>query len=380
MPTVLLFTWFYLPFIGGSELFVRAITQRLSHRYRFVIVTARGQRSLPRWHDYPEAKVLRVGMGTGIDKFFYPASALRAALSIQQVDLVHAVMVNAAALSAWSYLKIRPRPSLLTLQSGDSERYVKQYMGPAFPVYRFLHRPFDKIHAISSHLRDRAIRFGASPESITLVPNGVDLDRFDRQRFDESELRRLRSQLGVEGKRVIVSVSRLALKNGLDTLVRALPLITAKDPGVALVLVGDGEDREKLDVLAREVGVRDRLVFAGPVAPNDIARYLAMADVFSRPSISEGLGTAFLEAMACRLPVVASAVGGISDFLEDGNNGLVCEVGSEQSVARAISRILKDPALARRLADAGRKLVASDYHWERVADQIGELYDGLLAQ
>jgi glycosyltransferase involved in cell wall biosynthesis len=380
MPTVLLFSWFYLPFVGGSELFVRAVTSRLAHRYRFFIVTARGERRLPPREDRPEATVLRVGLGGRVDKFSYPLPALRAAKSIPNVDLVHAVMVNAAALTAWAYLKARPRPSLLTLQSGDSEHYVKRYMGPVYPLYRFLHRPFDRVHAISTHLRDRAIRFGASPESITLVPNGVEVDRFDRERFDESELEELRSRLGVEGKRVIVSVSRLALKNGLDTLLRALALVVRTDPDASLVLVGDGEDRAKLESLARELGVRDRVVFAGTVAPDEAARYLAMADVFSRPSLSEGLGTAFLEAMACRLPVVAPSVGGIRDFLKDGENGLLCEAGDAESVARALSRVLRDPVMARRLGDAGRDLVAREYRWESVADRIGALYDELLSR
>jgi len=377
MPTVLLFTWFYLPFVGGSELFIRAIASRLSHRYRFFIVTARGDRRWTPREERSEGTVMRVGAGARIDKFLYPVPALRAALSIREVDLVHAVMVNAAALSAWAYLRVRRRPSLLTLQSGDSEQYVKGYMGPAFPLYRFLHRPFDRIHAISSHLRDRAVGFGASPESITVVPNGVELQLFDRGRFPARELDELRKRLGVHGKRVIVSVSRLALKNGLDTLIRALALL---ERDAVLVLVGEGEDRGKLDALARELGVRDRVVFTGTVDPVETPRYLSIAEVFARPSLSEGLGSAFLEAMACRLPVVATAVGGILDFVRDGENGLLCRVGDPESVSGALSRLLGDPALARQMGDSGHDLVAREYGWDSVADRIGRLYDELLSR
>lgn len=377
MPTVLLFTWFYLPFVGGSELFVRAIASRLSHRFRFFIVTARGDRRWARREERPEGVVLRVGAGARIDKFLYPVPALRAALSIRDVDLVHAVMVNAAALSAWGYLRIRRRPSLLTLQSGDSEQYVREYLGPGFPLFRFLHRPFDRIHAISSHLRDRAVGFGASPGSITVVPNGVDLPLFDRLRFPARELDELRERLGVQGKRVIVSVSRLALKNGLDTLMRALALL---ERDTVLVLVGDGEDRGKLETLARELGVQDRVVFAGTVDPAETARYLSIGEIFARPSLSEGLGTAFLEAMACGLPVVATPVGGILDFLRDGENGLLCPVGDPESVSGALSRLLDDPVLARRLGDAGHDLVSREYGWDSVAERIGRLYDELLSR
>jgi phosphatidylinositol alpha-1,6-mannosyltransferase len=376
MPTVLLFTWFYLPYVGGSELFVRAIASRLSHRYRFLIVTARGDGNLPRREEDDTGLLARVGTGSRADKFLYPAAALTAALSMRNVDLVHAVMVNAAALTAWGYLKVRPRPSLLTLQSGDSEDYVKRYLGPAFPLYRFLHRPFDRIHAISSHLRDRAIRFGADPGKITIVPNGVETENFDRARFEPGELEGLRSRLGVEKRRVIISVSRLALKNGLDTLIRALPLV---DREAVLVLVGDGEDRAKLEALTRELSLGDRVVFTGTVPPSEIARYLAIAEVFARPSLSEGLGNAFLEAMACRLPVVATPVGGIVDFLKDGENGLLCQPGDPESVARALSRLLDDPAFARRMGASGSELVHREYRWDGVAERIGRLYDDLLS-
>jgi glycosyltransferase involved in cell wall biosynthesis len=380
MPTVLIFTWFYLPFVGGSELFVRAVTSHLAHRFRFIIVTARGNRSLPRREELPEGEVIRVGVGGGIDKFLYPVPALRAALASDRVDLVHAVMVNAAALSAWSYLRLRQRPSLLTMQSGDSEQYVRRYMGPLFPLYRFLHRPFDRIHAISSHLRDRAVRFGAAAETITIVPNGVDVSRFDRDRVGREAPQELRGRLGLEGKRVVISVSRLALKNGLDTLLRAVASLVPDYPDVVLVLVGEGEDRGKLEALARELSIRDRVLFAGTVSPEEIALYLSAADVFARPSLSEGLGNAFLEAMALRLPVVATGVGGIPDFLVDGENGLLCEVGRPESVARSIARLLDDPGLARRLGDAGHELVSRDYRWENVAERIGGIYDELLSR
>lgn len=377
-PTVLLFSWFYHPDIGGAELFVEAISRRLAHQYRFVIVTARLDRCRPAREERSEGLVLRVGIGAPVDKFLYPLLALRTALAVPNVDLVHAVMVNAAALSAWGYLRLRPRPSVLTLQSGDSEAYVKRYMGPVYPLYRFLHRPFDRIHAISSHLRDRAIRFGAPVDAITVIPNGVELERYEPERFDPSELDDLRLSLGITGGRVIVSISRLVLKNGLDTLIRALPLVAAHHPDVRLLVVGEGEDRAKLEALALSTGVQDRTIFTGAIEPGETARYLALSDVFARPSVSEGLGTAFLEAMASRLPVVATPVGGILDIVEEDRNGLFCRIGEPESVARALNKILGDPRLARRLGEEGRALVARDYRWEHVAAGIGKLYDELL--
>lgn len=378
MKTVLIFSWFYLPYLGGAELFVEAITRRLSRRFRFFIVTSRGLPSLPAREGRAEGTVFRAGLGARVDKFLYPLPALRAALAIPQVDLVHAVMVNAAALAAYFYLRLRRRPSLLTLQSGDSEQYVRDWLGPLFPLYPRLHRPFDRIHSISSYLRDRAIRFGARPETITVVPNGVDVETFHRSRFNQRELADLRFRLDLQGKEVIVSVSRLALKNGLDTLVRAMARVGERHPNAVLVLVGDGEDRRRLQELARGIGVSDRVRFVGGVEHRETARFLAVADVFARPSVSEGLGTALLEAMACQVPVVASPVGGIVDFLKDGENGLFCQPGRPESVASSILRLLDDRGLARQLGEAGRSLAVSRYGWDAVAERIGALYDELL--
>jgi phosphatidylinositol alpha-1,6-mannosyltransferase len=378
VKTILIFTWFYLPQVGGSELFIKAIVERLCHRFRFVIVTAKSSGTIARREERPEATIHRVGLGRSIDKFLYPLPAIRRALAVQPVDLVHAVMVNAAALSAYFYLRLRDKPSLLTLQSGDSEDYVRRYVGPFFPFYRKLHRPFRRIHAISSFLKDRAVDYGADPSSITVIPNGVDLDRFHLSNQPQSMLQELRRNLGLEGRQVVVSVSRLALKNAVDDLIRAVTSIKDAHPNAVLLLVGDGEDRPRLEALTEQLGARDYVRFVGAVDHREVAKYLLISDVFVRPSVSEGLGTAFLEAMACGLPVIGTRVGGISEFLHEGETGLFCEAGKPHSIASALESVLSHPELAERLGANGRELVERQYNWNRVADGIGNLYDSLL--
>lgn len=380
MKTVLVLTWFYHPFIGGAELFVRAISERLSRRFRFTIVTAHAEKHLPAREAQDGVTVLRVGTGHSIDKFIYPLAALRGALRLESVDLVHAIMVNASAVAAYAYLKLRSRPSLLTLQEGDSEEYVRDYLGPFFPIYPRLHRPFDRIHAISSFLRDEAVRHGADPATISVVPNGVDTATFDRSAWDTQELCELRRGLDLDGKRIIISVSRLVPKNALDDLVRAMPSILRDHPDAALLLVGDGSELGKLEELTRRLGIENRVRFTGSVEHRDTAKYLLLSDVFVRPSASEGLGSAFLEAMACGVPVVATPVGGIPDFLRDGETGLLCRPHDPESVASAVHRSLADLSLAERLSRNGRELVQQDYDWDKVAARIGDLYEELLAR
>jgi glycosyltransferase involved in cell wall biosynthesis len=375
-PRVLVFAWFYLPFVGGAELFLRAITQRLRDRFEFVIVTARLRRSLPAVESRDGVTIRRIGLGTPADKFLYLAAAPLRALRLGRFDLVHAVMVSGGAFAAAAYLKLRRRPSLLTLQDGDSEEYVRRYLGPLFVTYAPLHRRFDHVQAISSALAQRAVHYGVPVSSVTVVPNGCDPHLFDEP--DAAAIAALRRRLDLDGARVVVSVSRLVLKNGIDRLLRAFPAVLAAVPDAALLLVGDGEDRATLERIAQEQGIAPRVRFAGAVAHDHIGDYLRLADVFARPSLSEGLGTAFLEAMACGVPIVGTRTGGIPDFLAEGRTGLFCDPERPETIAEAIVRVLRDDGLAGGLARAGRALVAERYRWEAVAERIGALYERLL--
>ncbi|HVR71257.1 MAG TPA: glycosyltransferase family 4 protein [Vicinamibacteria bacterium] len=376
-PRVLVFAWFYLPFVGGAELFLRALTERLRDRFDFVIVTSRRRRSLPSVERAPGVTIVRVGVGAAIDKFLYLAAAPLRALRLGRCDVVHAVMVSGGAFAAAAYLMARRRPSLLTLQDGDSEEYVRRYLGPLFPAYAPLHRRFDRVHAISSYLAARAVGYGVPPAAVTVVPNGCDLHFLDEAR-SQCEEDALRRDLRLDGARVVVSVSRLVLKNGLDRLLEAFPAVLREVPDAALLLVGEGEDRAALERQAALLGIDARVRFAGAVPHADVARYLRLGEVFARPSLSEGLGTAFLEAMACALPVVGTRTGGIPDFLAEGRTGLFCDPGRPETIAEAVVRLMRDRALARALGQAGRALVSERYRWEAVAARIAAMYDGLL--
>ena len=376
-PRVLVFAWFYLPFVGGAELFLRAITQRLRDRFEFVIVTARLRRSLPARETHDGVTIVRVGMGTAADKFLYLAAAPLRALRLGRFDLVHAVMVSGGAFAAAVYSRLRRLPSLLTLQDGDSEEYVRRYLGPLFATYAPLHRRFDRVQAISTYLAERAVRYGVAREAITIVPNGCDphlLEETDHATGGAA----LRRSLGLDDARVVVSGSRLVLKNGLDRLLQAWPAVRREVPAAVLLLVGEGEDRRALERMAGDLGVAEAVRFAGAVPHAQIGRYLRLGDVYVRPSLSEGLGTAFLEAMACGVPIVGARTGGIPDFLVEGQTGLFCDPARPRTIADAILRILRDGPLARELGRAGQALVAERYRWDTVSDRIAALYGRLL--
>jgi glycosyltransferase involved in cell wall biosynthesis len=163
----------------------------------------------------------------------------------------------------------------------------------------------------------------------------------------------------------------LVLKNAADDIIRALARLP-KD--TVLAILGDGPDRAMLEELAASEGAGNRVRFLGTVAHAELPAYLQAADVFIRPSLSEGMGNSFIEAMAAGVPVIATLVGGIPDFLKDGETGLACEVRNPASIAAAVTRFRENAELRARIVTAARKLVTEKYDWNDIAKSMGEVF------
>jgi glycosyltransferase involved in cell wall biosynthesis len=173
-----------------------------------------------------------------------------------------------------------------------------------------------------------------------------------------AEKKRLQKSLGITGWPVILSVARLAEQKGQRDLIRAMVRLAESARESVLVLVGDGPDRSFLEALARDISLR-RVVFAGN--QDDPLPWLAAADVFVLPSLYEGLPGALIEAMAAGLPCIATDIPGNRDLIKDGQTGLLVPVNNFAALADAIKRIVSDPELALRCAQAGYELVAREF-------------------
>ena len=147
---------------------------------------------------------------------------------------------------------------------------------------------------------------------------------------------------------------------------------------LSLQILGSGPLEGRLKLLAVELGVSGSVEFYGHIEPAALPKYLYNADVFVRPSRSEGLGSSFLEAMAAGLPVVATPVGGIPDFLSDGKTGLFSRVDDPVDLAEKIKRVLDDPKLSARLAANAKQLVQARYDWELVSKSMDRIFSKLV--
>lgn len=208
------------------------------------------------------------------------------------------------------------------------------------------------------------------------LPPGVDVAAF----HPGVDGRSVRRELDLGSGPVVACVSRLVRRKGQDMLIRAWPYVRARFPDAALLLVGDGPDRKRLDALLRRVGVGGVRFVAG-VPTTQLPPYYAACDVFVMPCRTrrggldvEGLGIVYLEAAACARPVIAGTSGGAPEAVRDGETGLVVgDPRSPESVAASIIELLDDPDRAAAMGLAGRAWVEAQWSWDRLAARWGAL-------
>jgi len=172
----------------------------------------------------------------------------------------------------------------------------------------------------------------------------------------------------------LITVSRLVLKNAVDDVIKSLKYLSKN---VKFLILGSGPDLAKLQELAEELEVKNRVIFLGQIDHKEILKYLKISDIFIRPSLSEGLGNSFLEAMAAGLPVIGTSVGGIPDFLEDRKTGLFCRVRNPQNIAGKVKELLSDNELRRVIIDNGWALVEKKYSWFKISQQMDQIFKKL---
>ncbi len=373
---IVIFSTAYFPLVGGAEVAMKEITDRLPNE-TFHLVTARIRSGLVSTERIGNVQVHRLGVGHPIDKYLLPFLSPWKAWMIQrhvERPIAWALMASFGGFGALFYTWLRPKARfLLTLQEGDPLEYIDKRVGIFQSIFKQIFRRADAVQAISYFLADWAVRMGARviPE---VVPNGVDIERFSVV-LNDGEREQIRSRLGYGSDDVVlITTSRLTLKNGIDDVIRALPELPER---VKFLVVGEGEDREQLLALMKEKQVEDRVQLLGKRDHAELPKLLLVSDMFIRASLSEGLGISFLEAMAVGLPVIATPVGGIPDFLKDGETGVFCEPRDAGSVAVAVKRLLDDQSLIKKLRQQGPDLVQKSYDWELIARRMGEIIQAL---
>ncbi len=385
---IAVFSLAYFPFVGGAEIAIKEITDRLRGDYKFTCITHKFDKSWPNSENFGNVSVLRLGRGgagessyygSPFKKIKYAFSAWRAAERLHKrepLTAIWAMMASYAGIAAL-FFKLRHSsvPMLLTLQEGDSEAYILKKVSIFYPLWKMIFKKADHIQVISNYLADFARRHGARCE-IEVVPNGV--QNQENKKIKKQENRR-------NGEKIIITTSRLVNKNGVDLLIKAFPEVIKKIRNCKVKILGMGPEEAKLKKLAKDLGVSNKIDFLGHVFSDEVPAHLSSAHLFVRPSRSEGLGNSFLEAMAVGLPVIGTKVGGIPDFLKDPNHvgvseatGVFAKANNYKDLAQKIIFVLSNDEVRSAMVRNARKLVLKNYSWEDIAKRMGEIFAKII--
>ena len=315
----------------------------------------------------------------------------RALLDWREPALVHVHTAGRIAGIARAAARARGIPYVVTIHGGhfttpraESEAMKKatrgrldygRLFGFLFGARRFLEDAAAVICISRSEYE--AARARLPGQRIALVPNGVNLER-----LEHGDGRRFRAAHGLGSSRILLCVARIDYQKNQLALVRALGRVRERFPAAVCVLVGPVSVpayRQALEAEAARAGQTQAFRILGALPPDspELADAYAAADVFVLPSLHEPFGIVVLEAWSASRPVVASRIGGLLDLVADGENGLLADPERPETFADAIARVLDDPALAERLASAGRRK-AEAFSWTATTARIADVYDEAL--
>ena len=291
---------------------------------------------------------------------------LAAWLRREEIDLVHAHMFRAEVLGTRAALAAGTPVIMATVHSSRvrSPEDVATLAG--------LTPAMDRLIVPSASILAKVRAEGRGGAAFSVVPNGVDLARF----ATPAPRCLLRREAGVPSSAVLVGVvARLEPEKGHAYLVAAWPDVVAAAPDTWLAIVGEGSQCEALraQAAALPAPARDHIIFTG--RREDISALTADLDIAVLPSLREAQGISVLEAMARRVPVVASAVGGIPEVVADGVSGLLVPPADPTALAAALSRLAASPALRAHMGEAGYRIVAERFSMDAHVQRIEEIYD-----
>ena len=317
--------------------------------------------------------VLALGRRPGWD--FKVSRTLARAAAAAGIEVMHAHQYTPFFYAAIAKPLIRPMPKLILTEHG---RHYPDVVSPARRAINrlALDRLADAVNACC-HFSAKALcrADGFRGNRIRIIENGIDPARYGPS-ADSSALKR---HLGLDPtRRLLIHVARHHPVKDQPTLIRGFARAATALTDVDLVLVGDGPQRNDLERLATELGVRTRVVFAGIRA--DVADWLRAADAFALTSVSEAASLTLLEAMATGLPVVVSDVGGNPEIVRAGVDGLLFPRGDVSALAACIDTLFADPARSRRFGESGRARVAAVYRLGRTVAAYHRLYQTLAGR
>lgn len=352
-PKILIATGIYPPDIGGPATYSKILNDSLSeYGYSSVVVSFGAVRRLPKIlrHSVYFFKLLKASRGAEIIFAQDPVSVGLPALFVSKITR-KPLLLKIVGDYAWEQGMIRfgvkDRLDEFSLQRkgyGLAVSILKR-------VEKVVARGAIKIIVPSEYLKKIVSNWGISPQKIAVVYNAFGAG-FSFTKEDKNETKK---ELGLLGRRVIVSAGRLVPWKGFLELLEIMPEIFLKYPDAVLLIAGEGPLRAKIEKRTKELGLGENIRLLGKLPKENLFRYLSVAEVFVLNTSYEGFSHQLLEVMSSGVPIVTTAVGGNPEIVKDGENGFLVKYGDGRKLSQAIQGILSDGLLAGKLAEEGKK-------------------------
>ena len=364
---ILLVTNDFGPRAGGIETFVIGLLERIKGHEVTVFTSQQGDTSVydQQWLDKFGVRVVR-----DKSKILLPSwRVTRAAKKIVAVKNIDIVVFGAAAPLALMSPSLRKSgvKKIIALTHGHEVWWAKIF--PFKLAIKRIGKNVDHLTYLGEFTRQaisEALSRKSATEMVKIAP-GIDTAHF----IPQPDAMQKRKELGLQDKKIIISVGRLVHRKGQDNLIQAMPAVLKKIPNAHLLLVGEGPYKKHLEKLVMRLSLKQNVTFAGRIMYDRLPSYLSAADLFAMPSRSrffglevEGLGIVYLEASACGIPVVAGNSGGAPDAVLEGVTGLCVDGTNIEQITRAIVEICRDAERASHMGAAGRNWIVDQWRWD----------------
>ncbi len=385
---------------GGQNVYVRQVGEALARQgWQVDMFTRRAdpdQAPIVQHSDRCRTIRITAGPQTFIPRdelFEYLPTFVQGFLKFQrQSGLQYRVLHTNYWLSSWVGMQLKKVlciPQVHTYHSLGAVKYQSVLTVPLVATTRLdvektLLETAERVVATSPQEKEHMRSLVSTKGAIDIIPCGTDISHFGSVSRQEG-----RQTLGIApDEKVVLYVGRFDPRKGIETLVRAMGHSSLRDSGKLRLIIGggsrpgqsDGHERERIESIVAELGLADVTEFPGRLSPSILPIYYGAADVSVVPSHYEPFGLVAIEAMACRIPVVASDVGGLQFTVRSQETGLLAPPKDDMAFAAAIDRILTNPEWQAQLGNQARLHVEEKFSWDGVANQLSQLYLHLAKQ
>ena len=312
---------------------------------------------------------------------FFMLSMIKKMLEITKkydIDIIHAHWAIPPGFIATFTKKLHKKPVLITLYGAELWPAIKRNSKVMKQMISYALNNAEKVVGISDATCNAGKEISGRTD-IEILPDGINVETFNPG-VNGAEIKK---KYGLDGHYLIFSSGRMVERKGFRYLIEAIPYILGKFPNTKVIMGGDGPERENLEKLAKDMGIKDKVIFSDFIPDEDFPKYMKASDVFVLPSIvdrmgdTEGSATILLEAMACGTPVVGTNVGGIPYAIKDGMGGFLVEQKNAKQLANKIIMLIKDEELRKEMSKVGRKYVEEEFSWTKIAEKYKNIFEML---